>query len=143
MPAPLATVAAVALPAAVTADRAKVSSALAAVATAKAALVAAVAANDANAIQSASTAYQAARLALEADMQTLRTDARGIMQQDEEALADDHVLLEIYTITNNATAFAAAKEQLEADHAQAEANRDAIFGNPCPSGVICLRRRAR
>jgi hypothetical protein len=128
---------AVTLPSAVVTDRANVSTDLAAVATTKAALVAAVAAGDATAIQAASAAYQTARIQLDADMQKLRDDALPIARHDQSNLDDDRILLEIYKLTNNADAYATARKQLDADHAQAAANRSAIFGNLCPSGYIC------
>jgi hypothetical protein len=127
----------VTLPSNVVADRANVSADFSAVAAAKAALTTAVAAGDASAVQAAATAYQAARIKLDTDMRTLRTDAQPIVTQDEANLGDDRILIEIYTLTNNTTALATARTQLETDRAQAAANGKAIFGDLCPSGVTC------
>ncbi len=76
---------------------------------------------------------------LDADMQALRADALPIVLQDEANLGDDRILVEVYTITGNATGLATAKAQVAADRAQAEANRAAIFGDLCPSGYECAQ----
>ena len=131
------TVTAVTLPSNVVADRANVSADFAAVATAKAKLVADVAAGNTGAVVADSAAFEAARIKLDTDMQTLRIDAQTIVRQDESNLNDDRIMLELYSLTNNAAAYATAQAQFNADRAQAEANREAIFGNLCPEGVIC------
>lgn len=131
------TATAVTLPADVVAARAVVSADLAAAATARAKLIADVAANNSSALAADIAAYKAARLQTEADMQALRTAAQSIVQQDEANLLADRILLEIDVLTNDAAAHAGQLTQLETDRAQAEANRQAIFGNLCPTGYIC------
>lgn len=129
-------VTAVALPDNVLAYRDSVAADLAAVASARAKLVADIASGNAGALQAAVAAYEAARVKLNADLQTLRTGAESILRQDEANVDDDRILLEIYVLTNNST-YTTAQAQFNADLAQADANREAIFGNLCPESVVC------
>lgn len=131
------TVTAVSLPANVLAARAVVSADLAAVAAARTKLVADVAANNSSAIATDVAAYKAARLQLETDMDALRTAALSILEQDENTLLADRILLDIDRLTNDTAAFTAQLTQFRTDQAQAEANRQAIFGDLCPTGIIC------
>ena len=133
------TATAVTLPATVIADRTAVSADLAAVAIARAKLVTDVAAKAVAALVDAdSAAFKAARMQLESDMYKLRIDAQPIVTADEATLSLDRIMLEIYGITNNTTAYAAAQTQFNTDRAQADANREAIFGSLCPTGTICV-----
>jgi hypothetical protein len=135
---PTVTATAVTLPDSVVADRATVSTDLANVAVTRAKLVSDVAATAATALVDADiAAFKAARMQLESDMYKLRTDAQPIMTTDEAALSLDRIMLEVYSITNNTTAYTAAQTQFATDRAQAEANREAVFGNLCPTGTIC------
>jgi hypothetical protein len=134
----VATATAVTLPASVVADRAAVSADLAAVATTRAKLVSDVAATAASSVIDADiAAYKTARMQLESDMYKLRNDAEPILTADEATLSLDRITLEITAITNNTAAHTAAQTQFATDRAQAEANRQAIFGNLCPTGYIC------
>jgi hypothetical protein len=133
------TATAVTLPATVIADRTAVSADLAAVAIARAKLVTDVVAKAATALVDAdSAAFKAARMQLESDMYKLRTDAQPIVTADEATLSLDRIMLEIYGITSNTTAYTAALTQFNTDRAQADANQEAIFGSLCPTGTICV-----
>ena len=59
-------------------------------------------------MQTAIAAYQTARIKLDTDLRALRTDALPIMTQDESNLGDDRILVEVYTLTGNASAWAAS-----------------------------------
>jgi hypothetical protein len=131
------TTATITLPDNVVADRASVSADLAAVASAKAKLLADSTAGNGSALQADSAAYEAARLKLDADMHTLHTDAQAILAQDEANLGEDRIALEIYGLINDTESYAKAQAQFSADRAQAEANREAVFGNLCPAGYVC------